>query len=121
MRGVLGLAAVMLGAACAGRRGRRRCRLPLERLELAGLAGAPGGGMVVNVHTNLVRRSTHTRSTHFAMQPWDVLGDPERLPDEPDRTGTALAFPTATLDTNARGNGQADAKFTPRTSLDFAG
>ena len=23
-----------------------------ERLELAGLAGAPGGGMVVNVHTN---------------------------------------------------------------------
>ena len=43
------------------------------------------------------------------------------FPTSLDCTGAALAIPTARLDTNARGNGQADVKFTPEDVAGFRG
>jgi hypothetical protein len=52
MRGIFGLVAVTLGAAVLAGAAAADAVYRTERLELVGLAGAPGGGMVVNIHTN---------------------------------------------------------------------
>jgi hypothetical protein len=121
MRGILGLVAVTLGAAVLAGAAAADAVYHSERLELAGLAGAPGGGMVVNVHTNGPQVYAHEIYTLRGAVPGTYQVILNVFPTSLDCTGTALAIPTATLDTNARGNGQADVKLTPEDVAGFRG
>ncbi len=121
MRGILGLVAVTLGAAVLAGAAAADAVYHTERLELAGLAGAPGGGMVVNVHTNGPQVYAHEIYTLRDVVPGTYQVTLNVFPTSLDCTGTALSFPTATLDTNERGNGQADVKFTPEDVTGFRG
>jgi hypothetical protein len=121
MRSVIGLVAVTLSAAVFVGAAAADAVYHSERLELAGLAGAPGGGMVVNVHTNGPQVYAHEIYTLRAAVPGTYQVILNVFPASLDCTGTALAIPTATLETNARGNGQADVKFTPEDVAAFRG
>jgi hypothetical protein len=92
-----------------------------ERLELRGLNGAPGGGMVVNVHPN--------GPTVYAHEIY-VLRDAVRgtyqvelhiFPTSLNCSGGSAGIPTATIETNANGNGRADVKFTPEDAAGIRG
>jgi len=121
MRGILALVASALGAAALAGTAGADAAYRTERLELAGLAGAPGGGMVVNVHVNGPQVYAHEIYTLRDAVPGTYQVILNVFPTSLDCTGTALAIPTATLDTNARGNGQADVKFTPEDVAAFRG
>ena len=121
MRGILGLVAVTLGAAVLAGAAAADAVYHTERLELAGLAGAPGGGMVVNVHTNGPQVYAHEIYTLRDAVPGTYQVILNVFPTSLSCTGTALAIPTATLETNARGNGRADVKFTPEDVTGFRG
>ena len=121
MRGILVLVASALGAAALAGTAAADAAYHTERLELAGLAGAPGGGMVVNVHVNGPQVYAHEIYTLRDAVPGPYQVILNVFPTSLDCTGTALAIPTATLDTNARGNGQADVKFTPEAVAAFRG
>ena len=121
MRRVLGLVAVALGAAVLVGDATGDAAYHTERMELAGLAGAPGGGMVVNVHTNGPQVYAHEIYTLRDAVPGTYQVTLNVFPTSLDCTGTALAFPTATLVANARGNGRADVKFTPEDVAGFRG
>jgi hypothetical protein len=113
MRGILGLVAAALGAAALAGTAAADAVYHTERLELAGLAGAPGGGMVVNAHPNGPNVYAHEIYTLRHAVPGSYQVSLNIFPTSLDCTGMALALPTATLETNARGNGRADVKFTP--------
>jgi hypothetical protein len=84
-----------------------------ERLELSGVAGAPGGGMVVNVHPNGPNVYAHEIYTLSHAVPGVYQVSLNLFLTSLDCTGPTAALPTATLTTSAAGNGRADAKFTP--------
>jgi hypothetical protein len=113
MRGILGLVAAALGAAALAGTAAADAVYHTERLALAGLAGAPGGGMVVNVHPNGPNVYAHEIYTLRGAVPGTYQVSLNIFPTSLDCTGMALALPTATLETNAQGNGRADVKFTP--------
>ena len=121
MRGILALVASALGAAALAGTAGADAAYRTERLELAGLAGAPGSGMVVNVHVNGPQVYAHEIYTLRDAVPGTYQVILNVFPTSLDCTGTALAIPTATLDTNASGNGQADVKFTPEDVAAFRG
>jgi hypothetical protein len=84
-----------------------------ERLELRGLNGAPGGGMVVNIHPDggiVYAHEIYVLSGALAGTYQVTLNV---FPGSLDCTGASIAIATATLETNAEGNGRADVKFTP--------
>jgi hypothetical protein len=101
------LAAALVGTAAADR------VYHTERLELTALGGAPGGGMVVNVHPNGPNVYAHEIYSLRAAVPGTYQVFLNVFPTSLNCTGTMLAIPTATLTTNASGDGHADAKFTP--------
>jgi hypothetical protein len=107
------LAATFVGAATADR------VYHTERLELTGVGGAPGGGMVVNVHPNGPNVYAHEIYTLSHAAPGDYQVFLNLFPTSLDCTGPTVAFPTATLTTNAAGNGRADVKFTPADAADI--
>lgn len=121
MRGILGLAAVTLAAAALAGTAAADAVYHSERLDLKGLSGAPGGGMVVNVHTNGPQVYAHEIYTLRQAVPGTYQVILNVFPTSLDCTGMALAVPTATLETNARGNGRADVKFTPEDVAGFRG
>ena len=121
MRRILGFVAVTLGAAVLAGDAVADAVYHTERLELAGLAGAPGGGMVVNVHTSGPQVYAHEIYTLRDAVPGTYQVTLNVFPTSLDCTGTALAFPTAALTTNANGNGRADVKFTPEDVAGFRG
>jgi hypothetical protein len=121
MRGTLGLAAVTLAAAALAGTAAADAVYHSERLDLKGVAGAPGGGMVVNVHTNGPQVYAHEIYTLRQAVPGTYQVILNVFPTSLDCTGMALAVPTATLETNARGNGRADVKFTPEDVAGFRG
>ena len=121
MRRVLGLVAVALGAAVLVGDAAADAAYHTERLVFAGLAGAPGGGMVVNVHTNGPQVYAHEIYTLRSAVPGTYQVILNVFPTSLDCTGPALAIPTATLETNQRGNGRADVKFTPEDVAGFRG
>jgi hypothetical protein len=84
-----------------------------ERLALHGLSGAPGGGMVVNVHADGPVVYAHEIYVLNAAVPGAYQVTLNIFPSSLDCTGGSMAIPTATLSTNAEGNGRADVKFTP--------
>jgi hypothetical protein len=84
-----------------------------ERLALHGLSGAPGGGMVVNVHADGPVVYAHEIYVLNGAVPGAYQVTLNIFPSSLDCTGGSLAIPTAMLATNAEGNGRADVKFTP--------
>jgi hypothetical protein len=121
MRGTLGLVAAMLGAAALAGAAAADAVYHTERLELSGLAGAPGSGTVVNIHTNGPQVYAHEIYTLRDAVPGTYEVILTVFPASLDCTGMALAFPTATLETNTSGNGQADAVLSPEDVTGFRG
>jgi hypothetical protein len=115
------LAAALLGAAvfATGAAADRAYRT--EQLELVGVAGAPGGGRVVNIHTNGPVVYAHEIYTlgHAAPGTYQVYLN--LYLTSVNCTGPVIQVPTATIETNAAGNGQGDAKFTPEDAGDLRG
>jgi hypothetical protein len=84
-----------------------------EHLELSGVGGAPGGGMVVNIHPNGPNVYAHEIYTLRRAVPGSYQVSLNLFPTSLDCTGSSIAIPTATITTNASGSGRADVKFTP--------
>ena len=84
-----------------------------EHLELSGVGGAPGGGMVVNVHPNGPNVYAHEIYTLRQAVPGTYQVSLNVFLTSQNCTGSSTAIPTATITTNANGNGWADVKFTP--------
>jgi len=84
-----------------------------ERLELSGVGGAPGGGMVVNIHANGPNVYAHEVYVLRHAVPGTYQVSLTLHPTSLDCTGPGMELPTATIETNAEGNGRADVKFTP--------
>lgn len=84
-----------------------------ERLQLSGLGGASGRGMVVNIHPNGPNVYAHEVYTLRDAVPGSYQVFLNLFTTSLNCTGPSAALPTATITTNAVGNGQADVKFTP--------
>jgi hypothetical protein len=84
-----------------------------ERLELTGVGGATGGGMVVNIHPNGPNVYAHEIYMLNHAVPGTYQVSLNVFPTSLNCSGTSLVIPTATLTTNGRGNGRAEVKFTP--------
>lgn len=122
MRHILGLAATALVATVFAGAAAADSAYHTERLPLVGTGGAPGGGMVVNIHTNGPQVYAHEIYTlrHAVPGTYQVLLNV--FPASGDCTGPSLfSVPTATIETNAVGNGQASFKFTPEDVAPFRG
>jgi hypothetical protein len=92
-----------------------------EHLELNGVGGAPGGGMVVNIHPNGPIVYAHEIYTLRKAVPGTYQVVLNLFPTSLNCTGSSIAIPTATITTNASGNGQADVKFTPADAAALRG
>jgi len=92
-----------------------------ERLELIGVGGAPGGGMVVNIHPNGPSVYAHEIYTLQRAVPGTYQVFLNLFLTSLNCTSLSVALPTATLTTNAIGNGSADAKFTPEDAAGLRG
>jgi hypothetical protein len=101
------LAATFVGTATADR------VYHTEHLALSGVGGAPGGGMVVNIHPNGPNVYAHEIYTLSQAVPGSYQVLLNVFPTSLNCTGSSTAIPTATITTNAGGNGRADVKFTP--------
>jgi hypothetical protein len=113
MRQILVLSATAIfAAAIAGTAAADRV-YNTEHLELSGVGGAPGGGMVVNIHPNGPNVYAHEIYTLRGAVPGSYQVSLNLFPTSLDCTGSSIAIPTATITTNASGNGRADVKFTP--------
>jgi hypothetical protein len=106
------MATAVLAAAFAGTAAADRV-YHTERLELSGVSGAPGGGMVVNIHPNGPNVYAHEIYTLRHAVPGTYQVFLNLFPTSLNCTGPSAALPTATITTNAIGNGWADVKFTP--------
>jgi hypothetical protein len=84
-----------------------------ERLTLSGIGGAPGGGAVVNVHPNGPIVFAHEIYTLQGAVSGSYKVFLNIFATSLDCTGASAALNTAAIDTNAAGNGRADAKLTP--------
>jgi hypothetical protein len=77
------------------------------------VAAAPGGGAVINIHANGPTVYAHElyllKGARAGSYQVTLHIDPAHL----DCSAPALNLPTATVVTNAVGNGEADATFTP--------
>jgi hypothetical protein len=92
-----------------------------ERLELRGLNGAPGGGMVVNVHPNGPIVYAHEIYVLNDAVAGTYQVELHIFPASLNCSGASAVIPTATIETNANGNGKADVKFTPADAAGIRG
>jgi len=92
-----------------------------ERLELSGVGGAPGGGMVVNVHPNGPEVYAHEIYVLRQAVPGTYQVALTLYTDNLSCAGAGTVIPTAMIETNAQGNGHADVKFTPEDVEDLRG
>ena len=100
MRHILVLAATaVLAAAFVGTAAADRV-YHTERLELSGVAGAPGGGMVVNIHPNGPNVYAHEIYTLRQAVPGTYQVFLNVFPTSLNCTGPTTAIPTAALTTN---------------------
>jgi hypothetical protein len=85
-----------------------------ERLEFAPVAGAPlRSGFVVNAHANSPGVYANERYVLTGALPHETYQVTLVVfPGDPTCAGDGLALDTATLETNAAGNGEARARFT---------
>lgn len=91
------------------------------QVPLLAVGNAPGGGMVMNIHANGPTVYAHEvyLLKHAAPGSYQVMI--HIYPTSQNCTGSVVALPTATLDTNAVGNGKADVKFTPADAEELRG
>jgi hypothetical protein len=75
--------------------------------------GAPGSGSVVNIHTNGPTVYAHELYRLKQAQPGSYQVTLHIYANTTCSDQPVAEIPTATLDTNAVGNGEADVKFTP--------
>jgi hypothetical protein len=92
-----------------------------ERLELRGLNGAPGGGMVVNIHPNGPVVYAHEIYALSGAVAGTYQVELHIFPTSVDCSGASVVLPTATIETNGHGNGTADVKFTPADAAGIRG
>lgn len=92
-----------------------------ERLELSGVSGAPGGGMVVNIHANGPKVYAHEVYVLRQAVPGTYQVSLTLFPTSLNCAGQSVPIPTAMIETNAVGNGRADVKFTPEDVGDLRG
>jgi hypothetical protein len=109
------LAAVMPGTAAADR------VYHTKRPQLTAVGGAPGGGTVVNIHTNGPQLYAHELYTLIDAVPGTYQVFVNLSPTSLDCTGPTFTVPTAMITTSPSGNGQADATFTPEDVAAFRG
>jgi hypothetical protein len=109
------LAATLAAAASADR------AYHTERLALRGLNGAPGGGMVVNTHPNGPIVYAHEIYVLNSAAAGTYQVTLNIFTTSLNCTGASAALPTATIQTNAHGNGRADVKFTPADAAGIRG
>ena len=121
MRGILGLVAVTLRTAALAHVAAADAVFHTQRLELTGLAGPPGGRMVVNVHTHGPQIYAHEIYTFHHAVPGTYQVTLNVFPTSLDCTGTALAFPTSPLDFISRRNAIRRDSSRWRTSTGFRG
>jgi hypothetical protein len=121
MRLLLGPLAVILAAAALAGTAGADAVYKTERLELQGLAGAQGGGAVVNIHADGPKVYAHEIYTLRGVVPGTYDVSLNLFLTSLDCTGSPTPVPTATIETNANGNGQADAVFTPEDADDLRG
>jgi hypothetical protein len=84
-----------------------------ERLALHGVDEAPGGGMVVDAHANGPTIYSHELYTLSHALPGTYEVEANLYPASLDCSGTPFTRQIAEITTDAVGNGQADATFTP--------
>jgi hypothetical protein len=106
------LATVVLAAALAGIAAADGV-FHTERIALSSVGGAPGGGMVVDIHANGPTVYAHEIYTLNQAVPGDYQVFVNLFPASLDCTGPNAVLPTAAITTNAAGDGSADVKFTP--------
>lgn len=92
-----------------------------ERVALQGVGGAPGGGMVVDVHPNGPNVAGHEIYTLSHAVPGTYVVLANLHPGSLDCSSPPLTFPTAQITTNSVGNGRADVKFTPEDVAPLSG
>ena len=92
-----------------------------ERLELRGLSGAPGGGMVVNVHPNGPIVYAHEIYVLNDAVAGTYQVELHIFPTSLNCSGGSAVISTATIETNPNGNGRADVKFTPADAAGLRG
>jgi hypothetical protein len=121
MRNFFGLTIVAVLAATLAAAASADSAYHTERLDLHGLNGAPGGGMVVNVHPNGPIVYAHEVYTLSGAVPGTYQVALHIFPASLNCSGGSFDILTATLETNAHGNGRADVKFTPADAADLRG
>jgi hypothetical protein len=121
MNRILTVAAVAVAAAAFTANAGADSAYHTEHLALTGVAGAPGGGSVVNIHTNGPTIYAHEIYTLRGVVPGTYQVVLNLFPTSLDCTGAAIPVPTATITTNAVGNGQGDATFTPEDARELRG
>jgi len=84
-----------------------------EQLTLQGVGGAPGTGMVVDVHADGPNVYTHEIYSLSQAVPGTYQVFANLYPGRLDCSGAPFTEPTARITTNAVGNGLADVFFTP--------
>jgi hypothetical protein len=84
-----------------------------EHLALQGVDGAPGGGMVVDAHANGPTIYSQEVYSLIHALPGTYEVEANLYPGSLGCGGTPFTQQTAEITTNAVGNGQADATFTP--------
>jgi hypothetical protein len=121
MRFLIGWAAAVLAAAVFAAAAGADAVYHTDQVELHGLAGAPGGGSVVNIHPNGPIVFAHEIYTLRQAVAGTYEVSLNIYSTSLDCTGAVVSFPTATLMTNLQGNGRADVKFTPEDAADLSG
>ena len=121
MRHFFGLTVVAVLAATLAAAASADSAYHTERLELRGLNGAPGGGMVVNVHPNGPIVYAHEIYVLRGAVAGTYQVELHIFPTSLNCSGGSSAIPTATIETNANGNGRADVKFTPADAAGIRG
>ena len=121
MRQVLVVMAIAVLAAVFGGTAVADSVYHTEHLELSGVGGAPGGGMVVNIHPNGPNVYAHEIYTLQHAVPGTYQVFLNLFPTSLNCTGSTTAIPTASITTNAIGNGRADVKFTPEDAAAIRG
>ena len=109
----LALAAVMAGTAVAD------SVYHTQQLQLIAAGGAPGGGTVVNIHTNGPQLAAHELYHLIDAVPGTYQVVVNLSPTSLDCTGPTFTIPTAMMTTNVSGNGHADATYTPEAVAPF--
>ena len=121
MRYIVVTAAALVGAAAVAGTALADRAYHSERVELRGLAGAPGGGAVVNIHVNGPQVYAREVYTMRHAVPGDYVVLLNVFPTTVDCSGGGFTVPTALLTTNGAGNGQAAFTFTPELVEGFRG